>query len=103
MLQLRAAQNAQNTSQRRVHSVEHTKRDIRLSLSGKLVCETSCIVAFEQVCSVVDASGEIVDIDAGEGVSCAGVSTNVEEFGLYLRKKMLADVRECLKLLIVRT
>ena len=85
MLQLRAAQNAQNTSQRRVDRVEHAERDIGLGLSGKLVCETSCIVALSQVCSVVDASGEVVDVDAGEGVSCAGVSSNVEEFGLLER------------------
>jgi len=85
VLQLRAAQNAQNTSQRRVHRVEHAERNIRLGLSGKLVGETSCIVALKQVCSVVDASGEVVDVDAGEGVSCAGVSSNVEEFGLLER------------------
>lgn len=82
MLQLRAAQLAQNTSQRRVHHVEHAKRDIRLGLSGKLVCEASCIVALEQVLSVVDASSEVGYVDACEGVGFACVSANVKEFGL---------------------
>lgn len=82
MLQLRAAQNAQNTTQRRVYSVEHAERNIRFGLSSSLVCEASCIVTLGQGCSVEHASGKVGDIDASEAVGCAGVSTNVEEFGL---------------------
>lgn len=88
MLQLRAAQLAQNTSQRRVHHVEHAKRDIRLGLGGKLVCKASCIVAFGQVLSVVDASSEVGHVDAGKGVGFAGISTNVKELGLERCQQM---------------
>lgn len=88
MLQLRAAQNTQDTSQRRVDRVEHAERDIRFRLSSELVCEASCIVALEQVCGIVDASAEVGDVDAGEGVGRAGVSTNVEELGLEMCQQM---------------
>lgn len=94
VLQLRAAQNAQDTSQGRVDRVEHAKRDIGLSLGGKLVGEASCIVALGQVCGIVDASCEIGNVDAGERVGCAGVSTNIEEFGLEMCQQMSSRVIE---------
>jgi hypothetical protein len=82
MLQLRTTQLTQDVAQILIHHVKHTQRDVWFGLCSKLVCETSGIVALEQACSVEDASGEVADVDAGEGVGFAEVTADVEEFGL---------------------
>jgi hypothetical protein len=82
MLQLRAAQLTQHTAQILVHHVKNAQRDVWLGLCSKLVCEASGIIALEQACGVEDASGEVGDVDAGEGVGGAEVTADVEEFGL---------------------
>jgi hypothetical protein len=82
VLQLWAAQLAQDASEILVYHVEHAQRDVRLGLCSKLVREASGIIALEQSCSVEDASGEVGDINTGESVGRSEVTANIEEFGL---------------------
>jgi hypothetical protein len=83
LLQLWAVQLAQYAAERLVHHVENVQRDIWLGIRSSLVCEASGIVALEQIRTVEDASSEVGDIDTGESVSLAKVTTDVEELGLY--------------------
>jgi hypothetical protein len=82
VLQLWAVQLAQYATEGLVYQVEYVQCDIWLGICSSLVGEASGIVALEQFCTVEDASSEIGDIDTGESVSLAEVTTNVEELGL---------------------
>jgi hypothetical protein len=83
VLQLWAVQLAQYAAEGLVHQVEYVQRDVWLSICSKLVGKASGIVALKQFCTVEDASSEVGDVNTGESVSLAEVTTDVEEFGLY--------------------
>lgn len=67
------------------NTIQHSTalNDVRRRLHGKLHREAGEVVAFGQAPAVVDAASEILGVDAGEGVGCASVATNVEEFGVF--------------------
>jgi hypothetical protein len=66
-------------------------------LRGGLVDEAAKVVALGQGFGIEDASGQVLDVDASEGVGCAGVAATSLVRGHGLMAKMVnlpSDVEE---------
>lgn len=61
---------------------EKTLENIRSGLLRDLEGKAHGVVTLRERLGVVDAAGQAVEVDAGEGVDLAGVAADVEEFGI---------------------
>lgn len=104
LLQLRASQLSKNCSELGVELAngsggigEETVEDIWSGLLRGLEGEAHGVVALREGLCVVDAAGQAVEVDAGEGVDLAGVAADGEEFGVLDggRGEVGDEVREC--------
>ena len=84
-LQLRTPQLARDRAhrtrqltQRRRDGREQSLEEIGRRLLRGLVCEAGGVIALEEGLRVVDAAGEVGDVDAREGVNFAGVAADGE-------------------------
>lgn len=71
---MRAAQLADETANSACECVKWTEKDVWLGLSGDLVDEAAEVVALSQGLRVEDTTGQVADVDTGEGVGCASVA-----------------------------
>jgi hypothetical protein len=75
-LQLRAVKASNHLANGTQERIKRVQKNVRLSLSSKLVDEASKVVALCECLRIEDASSEVGNVDAGEGVGCAGVSAH---------------------------
>jgi hypothetical protein len=75
----RPIQNIQKRCQVRQDATEHARNHLLSSLEE----ETAEIVSLEEGLSVVDSAGDVAGIDADEGVGCAGVAAELDDFGVF--------------------
>jgi hypothetical protein len=86
-LQLWAVETANNFTHCIQDAINCVKKNIRLSLRSKLVNEASEVVALCQRLQVEDAASEIGNVDAGEGVCCAGVTIHCQRDVMVMSDK----------------
>jgi hypothetical protein len=72
--QFRARQLRHQVTDRARQQVQWPEEDIWFRLRSDLVDEATEVVALKKGCRVEDPAGEVLDVDAGEGVGCAGVA-----------------------------
>lgn len=77
---------ARQVSEKRSHSVgklrERTEGQVRLDLGGELVSKAGEVVVLREAGAVEEATGEVVDVNTGEGVGLARVTADVQELGV---------------------
>lgn len=77
---------ARQVSEDRTHGVgelsERTEGKVRLDLGGELVSQAGEVVVLCEAGAVEEATGEVIDVNTGEGVGLARVTTDVQELGV---------------------